>query len=231
VVLVTAFRKGMFSVADEDHRSRCLVVALKFIPLDAVVYVDNVHLEGHPSLENKRLEQLVSSFASIEKMRKKLEPSKPLEATTVLAVGDFNTGPDRSIFKFMRDGKLPADERNVGFPEVVVTSKDITNSWTFNACADQAEAIVRNSECKSDNDNSNLQWRNYEFTPTVIMQYGPPYRVDFIWYSSSSPLRHIAEKEVLSSSELQFVLKESNPNDRYPSDHVPIASLFEFRIE
>eukprot|EP00475_Leptophrys_vorax_P025253 TRINITY_DN3530_c0_g1_i1.p2 TRINITY_DN3530_c0_g1~~TRINITY_DN3530_c0_g1_i1.p2 ORF type:complete len:230 (-),score=75.66 TRINITY_DN3530_c0_g1_i1:537-1226(-) len=88
VCLVTVFRSSKLQHLSSDHRSRTLVSALSVIATpqaDAddekkqhqqqqkVVYVINVHLEGHWTLEGKRLEQLSSAFSSLEKLWKKHE--------------------------------------------------------------------------------------------------------------------------------------------------------------
>jgi mRNA deadenylase 3'-5' endonuclease subunit Ccr4 len=45
-----------FKLIDQDHKSRCLILALELIENGKIVYVVNVHLEGHPDLEKKRIE-------------------------------------------------------------------------------------------------------------------------------------------------------------------------------
>lgn len=169
------------------------------------IYVANCHLEGHPSVENIRFNQLRSLFTQLELHQK--QQKKECRNGRVIVCGDFNCCKDSRVYELMSTGKLDGGCTDRFYPEVVITEKDYSHPFAFrHAYEDLSE-----------------QYATYARSPGWST-------IDFIWYSHES-LDNVATREVISPLKMTELIRGGSgiPNLEQPSDHMPIAAVFQLK--
>lgn len=224
VSCVISYDKEKFQLVEEDHRSRCLIVALKVLAeKDLFLYVINVHLEGHPDLEDQRFLQLSSSLKCLSKMIRRLEPYRK-DFPAVVICGDFNSTPSESIFKLLYSGMLHANAKHpcsVG-EDIVVTKTEYHLPCTFECALEESELeyiAKKFQDCAESQSSIQGLDENIKFSFYVNQKR----RLDFIWYNSAQ----------LICSAVMEIYKEdkdlsSLPNLEHPSDHLPVGAILRF---
>jgi mRNA deadenylase 3'-5' endonuclease subunit Ccr4 len=203
---VTVYDPLIFKLIDQDHRSRCLILALELIETGKIVYVVNVHLEGHPDLEKKRIEQLMSSIKSVNRMHRKLEPNS-VDDPAVIIAGDFNSDPHDCIFRMLKNGNLPGNtsRRMIDGSEEIINSEEISIPWKVQCALEEFELVSEEN-----------------ILPSYVVHVAQ--RVDFIWFSESA-FKCAAVLRVIEDEEFPEILQTRLPNFSHPSDHLPIATV------
>lgn len=211
------FKESLFELVREESRSRCLIVALRYKPTRQVIYLCNMHLEGHPSLEDKRFEQLISSVKSIERLQRLIEPDLPLEKMPVILCGDFNSEPDRNLYRFLKSGEVKKSQKDVPFyPDVELYNRDYKLPFKFQ-CSSDFESINGNeSDCGI----------SQTFESSFYLNTMQQSRVDFIWFSSAS-IQEISSMQVLPEEDKPSILEHGLPSEKYASDHMAIGSILQ----
>lgn len=160
VGLATFYRKSRFELFHENSRSRALIVTLKMKEkscegVETLLYVTNVHLEGHYTETKKRFSQIKSSLEIVarhqhslthlpQKKRKNLEEGEEERSEeekklrekfrfVSFVAGDFNSGEESGIYRCLVKGGLQADYRdsNPHTCHLEHTDKDFESPFTF----------------------------------------------------------------------------------------------------
>jgi mRNA deadenylase 3'-5' endonuclease subunit Ccr4 len=232
VSCIVVYNKELLELVAEDHRSRSVIVAFKLRNKEDDVknseetparflYVINVHLEGHPYLEDQRFLQVTSSLKNLKKMVEKFEPHKVNDENNppaVLICGDFNSTPAESLFKMLYSGKLEAGTKHPAQPEdVIVTNSDYVTPFKFQCAveADEAKKLAEEGQAGEE---------TLRFSFWVNIKR----RLDFVWFTPGA-LDCKAVLRLFEDDELEFLGKERLPNLVLPSDHLPVGCILQFK--
>jgi len=255
VCLCTVYRTSMFEHLSSDHRSRTLVSAFNLVSENRVVYVINVHLEGHWTLENKRLSQLVSAFGSLDKLYKKHEAPPVVEKKKK----DKNKGKknkkndnEEEAERVIVAEEAPVEETKL--PEAVnpkVLQRRVILGGDFNSSIDEkvgkwmSTGTLVSDEATPGKDLQTpcsfqvaldpKEKLTGLLTSTIFLHGRLLSKVDFIWYSSEtiSQLDQSVEDSswltIPNDEEFAYLVESSLPNLKYPSDHLPVVYQLEIR--
>lgn len=199
----TFFLSTKFALAWHEERSRALLLGLECLEpglASQVLCVANVHLESSPHRPHDRVSQLRSALAHL-RTRQEAAGQDPA-SSLVLVCGDFNSKANEAPCTFLREGRLAAGFRDPYYPLVPATRNTVEHPY-----------LLRDV---------------YAESPRL----GPPYTlktdeysavVDFIW--ASRTLQLAAVLQPISASHRAYVDRHFLPNEKDPSDHLPIGAV------
>lgn len=212
IFVSTAWNRQIFKATGlEDHRSRTLLTALEHITSGKLIIICNVHLDGHPSKEALRFNQVKSTMKSICKMRRKLISSysnRTEDDIFTFMCGDFNSGPSDCIYKLMLEGKLSKESTYSYYDDIALESKTI--------------------QVTSSDYSLPISFSPYstEIQPTFMVKGLRSEALDFIW--TSGALESSSRVYPASVEEIKELMLNFLPSLKWPSDHLPIISDFSF---
>lgn len=199
-VVNAIFYKPKYSLWWEQHRSRAIVAAFTYedsLGSLQALYVVNAHLEGSPYKPQERVNQIKSALQRVQQHQERHGLS-PRDCNT-LVCGDFNSDYWGAVCQFLYRGSLPGGYTESWLPTVTVTKTDISHPY------DLMDAYL-------------LAGRQLPFTRKVPQLASS---LDFIWVSSFISVEAVYWP--YTPEDLALIKENSLPNERFPSDHVPIG--------
>ena len=214
------YRDSKFKLRFTNSRSRVLLAA--FTPLNsseqehekndtvAPLYICNAHLDGNPQKPHERFNQIKSLFAQL----KKEETQGNFSIKEAIICGDFNCDHKSGIYELLTSGALSKDFRNPVTHDLPYTKED------FEIEANTGISLEFKSAYASLNNSSEP-----EFTFAAPNMRRDP--LDFIFFTPAT-LKVLAVSDPMLMINKNQVENEGIPNDLIPSDHLPMAAVFEF---
>jgi mRNA deadenylase 3'-5' endonuclease subunit Ccr4 len=181
-----------------------IIVHLLHIPSNQELLVCCIHTSSHyqfPHIAACQVQCCLNQFQEIMENEKKRIP--------VVFCGDFNSTPQSEVYSLLCNGKLKDEE----FVHLYDT-------------ADQEKFEIPFKFSHNLNLSSSYYNVNYEEPEMTHVVETFNATLDYIWFSTDS-LKTIAVLETPKESQLK---KEIGlPNSRFPSDHIPLLSKFQFK--
>ena len=207
----TFWRKDKFVCVNSIHKSRTLTVGLKFIHADSKDEIDvvviNVHLEASQTSQAARAAQFASALSSISKLSSS-SSSSSLSSSCILVSGDFNTGADSALHHTVRNHKIMHAHLASVYEHPSTLGSTPVQHCTF--------AVGTSSTTVTSKGQVNTAAR---------------YSIDHILYTHNR-LNLMSYFDMLHHHDMrEYEVSPSSigwPSMRVPSDHLPIAAVFEF---
>lgn len=176
------------------------------------LWVGTVHLEGHPDLGWKRLNQLSSLLkhlwnrqsAQLRAAGLRGDDVDPAACATVIA-GDFNCTADETAYELLAKGVVRAGASEGGVP---VTKADVAHGYRFRSAY------------------SDVLGREPELTFSVGPAGIRPCALDFM-FASEPALRAVSVGEPCAPGLVERLKGAGLPDAERGSDHLPISAVYE----
>ncbi|XBW34997.1 hypothetical protein QEN19_000562 [Hanseniaspora menglaensis] len=170
------------------------------------VWVCTTHLHWDPKFNDVKAFQVGVLLHYLKQLMKDHNYSdQQIESNTipVLVCGDFNSQRNSAVYEMFHDGSVTKDHYDVkGRDYGFLTETNFKHPYSFKS---------------SYEDIGELRFTNY--TPSFVDV------IDYIWYTPN----HLRVRGLLGDFDKEYTDKFIGfPNDKFPSDHVPLVSRFEF---
>lgn len=173
-----------------------LIMVLRHLFTDKIIVVSNTHL--YWKLSDIKLLQLIVILQALNRVQKRYPNSK------VLFMGDFNSSPQSSVYKFLKNDKIETCHPDIA-PFLVHPDKE----------------FIENPVRSQSNVFDSIIAENDLFTCFTQHLFGI---FDYIWFNS----RDFRLTGFLSGVDTSYMKSISGlPNRDYPSDHIPLVAEFE----
>jgi len=177
---------------------------------ESYIWVCNVHLEGDPKRPDTRFSQIKNILNRIS--NKSNEYKLDVSKVHVVITGDFNAGKGEVVDELLLSGALKWDYRQRGYPDVdVVQSKnktDYSHPWKFGSAYDHIEDEAKRKQI--------LTFYARDSFACIDHVYFTRNTAQCLFCTETVP-PWLAQNEKLQC-----------PNEKLVSDHLPIASFFQF---
>ncbi|KAG0668048.1 Glucose-repressible alcohol dehydrogenase transcriptional effector [Maudiozyma exigua] len=193
----------------EDYLNRAmnkdnvaLYLKLQHVQTGEVVWVVTTHLHWDPKFDDVKTFQVGVLLDHMESLLKEDNPKRDTKKSPLLICGDFNSYPDSAVYELFSTGSVkdhPEDNtRDFGY----MSQKQFSHHLALNSCY----------SCIGE-----LPFTN--FTPSFTDV------IDYIWFSTHS----LRVRGLLGKVDEDYVNKFVGfPNDKFPSDHIPLIARVEF---
>ncbi|SMN21484.1 similar to Saccharomyces cerevisiae YAL021C CCR4 Component of the CCR4-NOT transcriptional complex, which is involved in regulation of gene expression [Maudiozyma saulgeensis] len=193
----------------EDYLNRAmnkdnvaLYLKLQHIHSGEIVWVVTTHLHWDPKFNDVKTFQVGVLLDHMESLLKEDNPKRDTKKSPLLICGDFNSYPDSAVYELFSTGSvknhMEDNTRDFGY----MSQKQFNHHLALNSCY----------SCIGE-----LPFTN--FTPSFTDV------IDYIWFSTHSLRVRGLLGEVDEDYANKFV---GFPNDKFPSDHIPLIARVEF---
>eukprot|EP01063_Lacrimia_lanifica_P005778 TRINITY_DN13497_c0_g1_i1.p2 TRINITY_DN13497_c0_g1~~TRINITY_DN13497_c0_g1_i1.p2 ORF type:complete len:374 (+),score=106.06 TRINITY_DN13497_c0_g1_i1:1474-2595(+) len=201
------YRRAVFDLVWAKHRSRAVLCALRHRRSREVVFVVNVHLEGHPRKALERFRQLRSALECLRTAPTTVPAladlsRRPVEDLHVIVCGDLNSSQHCAPYQLLDTGALDPEFADPFNPGQVLTAAPFTHPFRLRD--------VYGAHC----------------VPTYVARNAAPRTIDFVFASASLAVQ--ATMAPVDGARLAEALKTKIPNAWHPSDHFPIGATVAF---
>lgn len=196
------------------------VTAETSFPVNEILYVCNIHLEGHPSLSHTRVSQIKSLLTSLSSRFNKFHSthlSHPNSTSSVIIAGDFNSNNESGVHQLLSTGRLEAGSKDPIYGSILVPGEiDLTHTLKLKHVheAEQVEALAT------------FLYKTDQSESTEVMGSDV---IDFIFYTYNTL---VVEKVMqgVSAEELEQAIQTGGiPNLWNSSDHFPTGCVFKLK--
>jgi len=198
---VVAFRSSKFSLEWIDSRSRALLVCLRMLENDHLLFIANVHLSAKFDKTEEKMSQVKSLMKQIQNRVKTLNVSS--DSYSIVVCGDFNSNPSQGVYNLFMDGFLRKEYRDS-------YGNSYSNDDVILPCQFRSAHLEKFS-CEP---KWTVSVTNHDFVDTV----------DYIMYSDDK-IEIVDCEEVTSARTSKHI-----PNETNPSDHLPIIAELRVRV-
>lgn len=193
----------------EDYLNRAmnkdnvaLYLKLEHIQSGETVWVVTTHLHWDPKFNDVKTFQVGVLLDHLESLLKEEHPKRDTKKTPLLICGDFNSYPDSAVYELLSTGSVKNHLEDNGRDFGYMSQKQFNHHLALNSCY---------------NSIGELPFTN--FTPSFTNV------IDYIWYSTQS----LRVRGLLGEIDEDYVNKFIGfPNDKFPSDHIPLIARVEF---
>ena len=193
----------------EDYLNRAmnkdnvaLFLKLQHIQTGEMLWVVTTHLHWDPKFNDVKTFQVGVLLDHMETLLKEENPKRDIRKVPLLICGDFNSYVNSAVYELLSTGSVKehtdGNNRDFGY----MSQGNFTHHLTLRSsyfCIDE------------------LPFTNY--TPSFVNV------IDYIWYSINS----LRIRGLLGEVDKDYVSKFIGfPNDKFPSDHIPLIARVEF---
>ncbi|SCW01367.1 LAFE_0D11012g1_1 [Lachancea fermentati] len=196
----------------EDYLNRAmnkdnvaLVVKLQHLKSNEQIWVATTHLHWDPQFNDVKTFQVGVLLDYMEKLLKDqsgCSTAQEVKKVPVVICGDFNSQLDSAVYELLSTGSVHEHKDIEGRDFGYISQKNFAHNLSLKSSYDSI---------------GELPFTNFSPTFTEV--------IDYIWYSSQA----LRVRGVLGKIDPEYI---SNfiafPNDKFPSDHIPLVSRFEF---
>ncbi|PRP87143.1 hypothetical protein PROFUN_01405 [Planoprotostelium fungivorum] len=195
------FDRKKFKLRFSNSRSRALLVGLETVENNRLIIVSSLHLSGHPDATDKRFSEMKSLLDQIQKELKKCKKGE--RETPLFIVGDLNCSTQSGIHTMLVEGGLPADFVDGESEKPHNPGKEYRHPFPLK--------------------NSYLEANEVSIFTFKGKNHGDSF-IDFIFHSTpATQLQSVADP-----SDIDHMRENWLPNAEEPSDHLPVAAIFQF---
>lgn len=193
----------------EDYLNRAmnkdnvaLYLKLQHIQSGENLWVVTTHLHWDPKFNDVKTFQVGVLLDHMESLLKEENPKRDTKKSPLLICGDFNSYPDSAVYELFSTGSVKDHIEDSGRDFGYMSQKQFNHHLALNSCY----------SCIGE-----LPFTN--FTPSFTDV------IDYIWYSTHA----LRVRGLLGKVDEDYVNKFVGfPNDKFPSDHIPLIARVEF---
>ncbi|CCD26426.1 CCR4-NOT core exoribonuclease subunit CCR4 NDAI_0H02520 [Naumovozyma dairenensis CBS 421] len=193
----------------EDYLNRAmnkdnvaLYMKLQSITSGETVWVVTTHLHWDPKFNDVKTFQVGILLDHMETLLKEENPKQDVKKANVVICGDLNSYLDSAVYELFTTGRVVNHQDNKGRDFGYMTQKHFAHNLSLKS---------------SYNCIGELPFTN--FTPSFTDV------IDYIWFSTQS----LRVRGLLGEVDPDYAAKFVGfPNDKFPSDHIPLLARFEF---
>jgi len=158
------------------------------------VCICTTHITGNPRTPQIKIEQLDSLLSKVSTLVN-------VKTVPVIICGDFNSNPSSGVYKYMKQGKLPANYTDQDFPDLHYCDHQVSHGL----------------ELKSSYEDSKGVEPSFTVFTNLIKE-----TVDYIWFTPGTLI-------VKKVDEHWKAVNNPLPTQQLSSDHIAIAAVFQWR--
>lgn len=196
----------------EDYLNRAmnkdnvaLFVKLQHLKTNEQIWVTTTHLHWDPQFNDVKTFQVGVLLDYMEKLLRDqngVGNNQEMKKVPLVICGDFNSQLDSAVYELFSCGTVRRHKDVEGRDFGYMSQKSFAHNLTLKSSYDTI---------------GELPFTNFSATFTDV--------IDYIWYSSQA----LRVRGVLGEIDPNYVSKFIGfPNDKFPSDHIPLLTRFEF---
>lgn len=193
----------------EDYLNRAmnkdnvaLLMKLQHIQTGEAVWCVTTHLHWDPKFNDVKTFQVGVLLDHLQSLIKEDNPRQDVKKVPMIICGDFNSYLDSAVYELLSTGSVK------NHPDGVKRDYGYMSQGSFS----HQLALSSSYGCIGE-----LPFTN--FTPSFVNI------IDYIWFSSNA----LRVRGLLGKVDEEYVSKFIGfPNDKFPSDHLPLMTRFEF---